>query len=167
MCNSCKPLLHPVLFISLQGALLKVAARTKSVTIRQVLTGSLFLNFQHLHPEFQKFLLLRIQTHNVTKKELQSDVTFFMVMSVSGIHVVYVLLFCVRQILPSVHASLQQILCSTMSVFGGLGVRCLIEHFDNDIEKIVHAFYPLFKKWVQQDYHAIKKLSDLCIIICR
>ena len=54
-----------------------------------------------------------------------------------------------------------------MSAFWGLGIGCLIEHFENDIDKIVHAFYPLFKTWVQQDYHALKKLSDLSISIRR
>ena len=54
-----------------------------------------------------------------------------------------------------------------MSVFWGLGINCLIEFFKNDIEKIVHAFYPLFKTWVQQDYHNLKKLSDLSISIRR
>ena len=43
----------------------------------------------------------------------------------------------------------------------GLGIGCLIEFFQNDIEKIVHAFYPLFKTWVQQDYHNLKKHLDL------
>ena len=54
-----------------------------------------------------------------------------------------------------------------MSAFWGLGIGCLIEHFENDIEKIVHAFYPLFKTWVQQDYHSLKKLSDISISIRR
>ena len=39
----------------------------------------------------------------------------------------------------------QQILCSTMSVFWGLGIGCMIDFFQNDIDKLVHAFYPLFK----------------------
>ena len=54
-----------------------------------------------------------------------------------------------------------------MSVFWGLGINCLIEFFQNDVEKIVHAFYPLFKTWVQQDDHNLKKLSDLSISIRR
>jgi len=54
-----------------------------------------------------------------------------------------------------------------MSVFWGIGIGCLIEYFENDIEKVVPAFYPLFKKWVQLDYHNLKKLSDLSISIRR
>ena len=54
-----------------------------------------------------------------------------------------------------------------MSVFWGVGIGCLIEYFEYDIEKLVHAFYPLFKKWVQADYHNLKKLSDLSISIRR
>jgi hypothetical protein len=54
-----------------------------------------------------------------------------------------------------------------MSAFWGLGIGCLIEHFENNIDKIVHAFYPLFKTWVQQDYHSLKKLSDISISIHR
>jgi len=61
----------------------------------------------------------------------------------------------------------QQILCSTMSVFWGLGIGCMIEFFQNDIDKIVHAFYPLFKTWVQMDYFSLKKLSDMSISIRR
>ena len=61
----------------------------------------------------------------------------------------------------------QQLRCSTMSVFWGLGIGCLIEYFQNDIEKLVHAFYPLFKVWVQLDYHNLKKLSDMSISIHR
>ena len=38
----------------LQGALLKVAARTKSTTIRQVLSGRVILNSHQLHSEFLK-----------------------------------------------------------------------------------------------------------------
>ena len=62
---------------------------------------------------------------------------------------------------------LQQILCSTMSVFWGLGIGCMIEFFQNDIDKLVHAFYPLFKTWVQMDYFNLKKLSDMSISIRR
>ena len=54
-----------------------------------------------------------------------------------------------------------------MSVFWGLGINCLIDYFKNDVDKLVHAFYPLFKTWVQQDYHNLKKLSDLSISIRR
>ena len=61
----------------------------------------------------------------------------------------------------------QQILCSTMSVFWGLGIGCMIEFFQNDIDKLVHAFYPLFKTWVQMDYYNLKKLSDMSISIRR
>ena len=55
----------------------------KIPTVRQVLSGNVFINFHHLHPEFQIFILRRIQTHYVAKKDIQSDVTFFLVMSVS------------------------------------------------------------------------------------
>ena len=61
----------------------------------------------------------------------------------------------------------QQLLSSTLSVFWGIGISCLIEYFQNDIDKIVNAFYPIFKKWVQLDYHNLKKLSDLSISIRR
>ena len=61
----------------------------------------------------------------------------------------------------------QQLLCSTMSCFWGLGIGCMVEYFSNDVEKLVHAFYPLFKRWVQLDYHNLKKLSDLSISIRR
>ena len=61
----------------------------------------------------------------------------------------------------------QQLLTSTLSVFWGIGIGCLIDYFENDIEKLVHALHPLFKKWVQIDYHNLKKLSDLSISIRR
>ena len=57
--------------------------RAKGVTVRQVLSGTVFLNFQHLHPEFQKFILYRIQTVYTSKKQVQSDVTFFLIVSVT------------------------------------------------------------------------------------
>ena len=66
-----------------EGAYGKINALKKIITVRQVLSGNVFLNFQHLHPEFQKFILRRIQTHYVAKNYIQSDVTFFLVMSVS------------------------------------------------------------------------------------
>ena len=66
-----------------QGAYGKIDAIKKIPTIRQVSSGNVFVNFQHLHPEFQNFILRRIQTHYVAKKDIQSDVTFFLVMSVS------------------------------------------------------------------------------------
>ena len=56
---------------------------------------------------------------------------------------------------------------SSMSVLWGLGIGCLIDFFQHDIEKIVPAFYPLFKTWVQQDYHNLKKLSELSISVRR
>ena len=58
--------------------------RAKGTTVRQVLSGTVFLNFHHLHPEFQKFILKRIQTVYTSKKEIQSDVTFFLIVSVSA-----------------------------------------------------------------------------------
>ena len=68
-----------------EGAYGKIDALKKVPTVRQVLSGNVFLNFQHLHPEFQMFILRRIQSHYVAKKDIQSDVTFFLVMSVSTI----------------------------------------------------------------------------------
>ena len=75
--------LLPSYFFRCEGAYHKIDAIAKGHTIRQVLTGSVFLNFHHLHPKFQKFILIRIQKHYTSKKDIQSDVTFFMVMSVS------------------------------------------------------------------------------------
>ena len=62
--------------------------------------------------------------------------------------------------------------CAATALFNhvcvlGLGIGCLIEYFQNDIEKLVHAFHPLFKVWVQLDYHNLKKLSDMSISIRR
>jgi len=57
--------------------------RAKGTTVRQVLSGTVFLNFHHLHPEFQKFILRRMKTVYTSKKEIQSDVTFFLIVSVS------------------------------------------------------------------------------------
>ena len=68
-----------------EGAYGKIDALKKVPTVRQVLSRNVFLNFQHLHPEFQMFILRRIQSHYVAKKDIQSDVTFFLVMSVSTI----------------------------------------------------------------------------------
>ena len=160
------PVLFLIIFFSLlKGVYQKLSARAKGTTVRQVLSGTVFLNFHHLHPEFQKFILFRLQTVYKSKKEVQANVTFFLIMSVSASspkHTIYAYKWCFLSFLI-----LQQFLCSTMSVFWGLGVNCLIEHFNLDIEKIVHAFYPLFKIWVQQDYHNLKKLSDLSISIRR
>ena len=75
--------LLPSYLFRCEGAYHKIDAIAKGHTIRQVLTGSVFLNFHHLHPEFQKFILIRIQKHYTSKKDIQSDVTFFLVMSVS------------------------------------------------------------------------------------
>ena len=72
-----------ILFFGFIGAYHKLSVRAKGTTVRQVLSGTVFLNFHHLHPEFQKFILYRIQTVYKTKKEVQSDVTFFLIMSVS------------------------------------------------------------------------------------
>ena len=58
--------------------------RAKGTTVRQVLSGTVFLNFHHLHPEFQKFILRRMNTVYTSKKEIQSDVTFFLIVSVSA-----------------------------------------------------------------------------------
>ena len=66
-----------------------------------------------------------------------------------------------------VFACMQQLLCSTISCFWGIGIGCMIEYFGNDVDKLVNAFYPIFKKWVQLDYHNLKKLSDLSISIRR
>ena len=59
--------------------------RAKGTTVRQVLSGTVFLNFHHLHPEFQKFILRRMKTVYTSKKEIQSDVTFFLIVSVSAL----------------------------------------------------------------------------------
>ena len=72
--------LVPVLLL---GAYDKLSARAKGTTVRQVLSGTVFLNFHHLHPEFQKYILLCIQTVYKSKKEVQADVTFFLIVSVS------------------------------------------------------------------------------------
>ena len=61
-----------------------MAAKKSIATVRQVLSGSVFLNFQHLHPEFQKYILRRLEQTYTSKRDIQSDVTFFMVMSVSA-----------------------------------------------------------------------------------
>ena len=74
---------HDITSILFQGAYQKLSARAKGTTVCQVLTGTVLLNFHHLHPEFQKFILERIQTVYKTKKEIQSDVTFFLIVSVS------------------------------------------------------------------------------------
>ena len=76
-------LLHSALFFLL-GAYHKLAVRAKGTTVRQVLSGKVFLNFHHLHPEFQKFILKRMQTVYTSKKEIQLDVTFFLIVSVSA-----------------------------------------------------------------------------------
>ena len=116
-----------------EGAYGKIDALKKVPTVRQVLSGNVFLNFQHLHPEFQMFILRHIQSHYVANISL--------------------ILVCFGRT--------QQLLSSTLSVFWGIGISCLIDYFQNDIDKIVNAFYPIFKKWVQLDYHNLKKLSDL------
>ena len=129
-----------------------------------------FFKFHQLHPEFQKFILLQIQTHYCSKKT-QSDVTFFMVTSVSVLsHHIPILVRAGSLSIPFSLSGLfcsQQVLTSTLSVFWGIGIGCLIDYFENDIEKLVHALHPLFKKWVQIDYHNLKKLSDLSISIRR
>ena len=129
----------------------------------------MFLNFHHLHPEFQKFILYRIQNYYTTKKQVQSDVTFFLIISVSTLVLIFPIKFYHKLVILSLHilVFVQQLLCSTMSVFWGLGIGYLIDYFQNDIEKLVHAFYPLFKFWVQLDYHNLKKLSDMSISIRR
>ena len=61
----------------------KLSVRPKGTTIRQVLTSTVFLNVHHLHSEFQRFILLCVQTVYKSKKEVQADVTFFLIVSVS------------------------------------------------------------------------------------
>ena len=73
-----------LLSVFLIGAYHKLAVQAKGTTVCQVLTGTVFLNFHHLHPEFQKFILRRIQQVYNSKKEVQSDVTFFLIVSVSA-----------------------------------------------------------------------------------
>jgi len=70
--------------IFLIRCLWQISCQEGHPTVHQVLSGTIFLNFQHLHPEFQKFMLRRFTDHYTTKKEIQSDVTFFKVMSVSA-----------------------------------------------------------------------------------
>ena len=81
----CFKYLYSILLsVFLKGAYHKLAVRAKGTTVRQVLTGTVFLNFHHLHPEFQKFILRRIEKVYNSKKEVQSDVTFFLIVSVSA-----------------------------------------------------------------------------------
>ena len=96
---------------------------------------------------------------------MQSDVTFFLIVSVSTLVLIFPIKFYIGD--PFTFVCVQQLLCSTMSVFWGLGIGCLIDYFQNDIEKLVHAFYSLIKVWVQLDYHNLKKLSDMSISIRR
>ena len=74
---------YDCLVIFLKGAYQKLSAHAKGTTVQQVLSGTVFLNFHHLHPEFQKFILYRLQTVYKSKKEVQSDITLFLLMSVS------------------------------------------------------------------------------------
>ena len=104
-----------------------MAVRAKGTTVRQVLTGTVFLNFHHLHPEFQKFILHPIQTVYNTKKEVQSDVTFFLIVSVSALVPTFLFVHSLRVLMVFPFALLQQFLSSTMSVFWGLGINCLID----------------------------------------
>ena len=145
-----------------------MAVRAKGTTVRQVLSGTVFLNFHHLHPEFQKFILRRIETVYTSKKEVQSDVIFFLLVSVSAkVHS-----FPFPYLIDSDEIVVTFIFFVAISFINhvcilGSGINCLIQFFQNDREKIVHAFYPLFKTWVQQDYHNLEKLSDLSISIRR
>ena len=75
-----------------EGAYGKIDALKKVSTVRQVLCGNVFLNFQHLHPEFQMFILRHIQSHYVANSSL--------------------ILVCFGRT--------QQLLSSTLSVFWGL-----------------------------------------------
>ena len=82
----CFKYLHSILpSVFLKGAYHKLAVRAKGTKIRQVLNGTVFLNFHHLHPEFQKFILRQIEKVYNSKKEVQSDVTFFLIVSVSAL----------------------------------------------------------------------------------
>ena len=82
-CSDIRKLNVWLVSVLLLGAYDKLSARTKGTTVHQVLIGTVFLNFHHLHPEFQKYILLRIQTVYKSKKEVQADVTFFLIVSVS------------------------------------------------------------------------------------
>ena len=72
-----------IVYLLMLGAYDKLSARAKGTTVRQVLSGTVFLNFHHLHPEFQKFILFRMKAVYKSKKEVQADVTFFLIVSVS------------------------------------------------------------------------------------
>ena len=124
----------------------------KGHTIRQVLSGSVFLNFHHLHPEFQKFILQRIQSHYCSKKDIQSDVTFFMFMSVSVLsHPIHTAgLFCNQFSLPGFffYSSSCRPLCL---FFGGLALVALLH-----ISRTTQPFpNPSFSDAVQFFLHII------------
>ena len=73
---ACQSFYDSILFL-FKGAYLKLSVRAKGTTVRQDLTGTVFLI-----SDFQKFIL-RIQTFYKTKKEVQYDITFFLILSVS------------------------------------------------------------------------------------
>ena len=60
----------------------KAAARKKTHTLRDFLSGSNFVNFQHLDTPFQLLILRRIKTVYTHKKYIQEDVEFFKPFSV-------------------------------------------------------------------------------------
>ena len=60
----------------------KAAARKKTHTLRDFLSGSNFINFQHLDTPFQLLILRRIKTVYTHKKYIQEDVEFFKPFSV-------------------------------------------------------------------------------------
>ena len=120
-------------------------------------------------PSFKSSFYAALKTTILPKRKFSR--TFFMVMSVSATYHERTFSFVISRVLTVflflVFACMQQLLCSTISCFWGLGIGCMIEYFNNDSDKLVNAFYPIFKTWVQFDYHNLKKLSDLSISISR
>ena len=140
----------------MNGAYHKLDAISKGHTIRQVLSGSFFLNLTSFTLNSRSSFSYKFKLSTVKKKDINQKLPILVIAGPFSIQ------FSLSGFLCS-----QQLLTSTLSVFWGIGIGCLIDYFENDIEKLVHALHPLFKKWVQIDYHNLKKLSDLSISIRR
>ena len=39
----------------------------------------------------------------------------------------------------------------------------MIQYFNNDMEKLMNAFYPLFRRWVQSNFGLLKKFTSLSV----